>query len=65
MLSSLSLRLILDEVTALSLLQAEAYEKERVKAEEKRMKKLEDAFFSMLKKAMPPIEPHDHWEDVR
>ena len=46
-------------------MQAEAYEKERVKAEEKRMKKLEDAFFNMLKRAMPPIEPHDHWDDVR
>ncbi|XP_011402836.2 PREDICTED: pre-mRNA-processing factor 40 homolog B-like [Amphimedon queenslandica] len=44
---------------------AEAREKERLKAEEKKQKKRESAFKQMLKEADPPIESTDNWEDVR
>ncbi|XP_013421515.1 pre-mRNA-processing factor 40 homolog A [Lingula anatina] len=44
---------------------AEAREKERMKEESRKQKKLENAFKSMLKQATPPLEPTTQWEDVR
>lgn len=44
---------------------AEAKEKERLKAEERKQRKKEANFKSMLKSADPPIQSSDEWEEVR
>ncbi|XP_064614415.1 LOW QUALITY PROTEIN: pre-mRNA-processing factor 40 homolog A-like [Liolophura sinensis] len=44
---------------------AEAREKERLKEEARKLRKLESSFKSMLKQASPPIDVGSKWEDVR
>ncbi|KAJ8313679.1 hypothetical protein KUTeg_008240 [Tegillarca granosa] len=44
---------------------AEAREKERLKDEARKLRKIEGAFKSMLKSASPPIEVDTKWEDIR
>ena len=44
---------------------AEAREKERIREENKKQKKLDNAFKAMLKAATPPIDANAVWDDVR
>ncbi|XP_053374392.1 pre-mRNA-processing factor 40 homolog B-like isoform X4 [Mercenaria mercenaria] len=44
---------------------AEAREKERLKEEARKLRKLETAFKNMLQEASPQIEQDNKWEDVR
>ncbi|KAL5006562.1 hypothetical protein ScPMuIL_015368 [Solemya velum] len=44
---------------------AEAREKERLKEEARKLKKIENLFKMMLKQAEPPLELEHKWEDIR
>lgn len=44
---------------------AEAREKERLKEEARKLRKLESQFRTALKQINPPIEPDSKWEDVK
>ena len=43
---------------------AEAREKERLKEESKRQKRLENSFKNMLKQSAPPLDVGNQWDEV-
>jgi len=44
---------------------AESREKERIKEEIRKQKRIEAAFRNMLKQAAPPLDLNMQWEEVR
>ena len=44
---------------------AEAREKERLKEESKKQKRIENSFKNMLKQSAPPLDVKDDWDEVK
>ena len=43
---------------------AESREKERIKEELRKQKRIEASFRNMLKQAAPPLDAHSEWDEV-